>query len=314
MVKPKTIEKYIEEARLKYGDKYDYSKSIYINNITPMIIVCPIHGEFYSTPINHLRIRVGCPKCALISRINKRRKTQSQFIKECTDLYGDKYDYSKTIFTETKNKVIVTCKIHGDFESFASGLLLGHGCQKCHFDSMKLTIGSFIERSNTIHNNKYCYDKVIMDGVMKEVIITCKSHGDFKQTPSRHLRGCGCPKCSSSKGENKVEQYLITRGITYETQKRFNGCRLMRPLPFDFYLPDFNIYIEYDGYQHYNHFDWHTDKCPERAKQNYENRVLKDNIKTSYCIDNNIKLIRIKYTHFKSIDKRLDTILFNNEH
>lgn len=312
MMKPKTIEKYIEEARLKYGDKYDYSKSVYINNITPITIICPLHGEFIQAPISHLRLKVGCPSCALNIRVNKRRKTQEQFIIECINLYGDRYDYSKTIFTETKNKVIVTCKVHGDFESFASGLLSGHGCQRCHFDSMKLTLVEFIKKANNIHNNKYQYDKVNMDGVMRNVIIICPKHGEFEQSPARHLKGCGCPKCHYSKGENKVEQYLISRNIVYETQKRFKDCKLVRPLPFDFYLPNHNICIEYDGIQHHIPCDFRNNKCPKRAEEHFKQRQYKDSIKTQFCIDNNIRLIRIKYTHFKSIDRRLDELIFNS--
>ena len=116
-----------------------------------------------------------------------------------------------------------------------------------------------------------------------------KLFGVFEQTPASHLKGSGCPRCKNSKGENKIYNYLNDKKIVFETQKSFVGCRNINPLFFDFYLPKYNMCIEYDGIQHF--------KSIERfgGVSEFDNCRIRDNIKNNYCKDNNIKLLRIKY-------------------
>jgi len=79
-----------------------------------------------------------------------------------------------------------------------------------------------------------------------------------------------------------------------------NNINLILPLPFDFHLPEYNIYIEYDGEQHFKRYKF------EKDDNNLNIRKLRDQIKTDYCKNNNIKLIRIKYTDFKKIESILN--------
>lgn len=112
-----------------------------------------------------------------------------------------------------------------------------------------------------------------------------------------HTTSCG--KCCISKGENKIKNILTELKISFEQQKRFTNCRDKNPLPFDFYLPDYNCCIEYDGEQHFN--------ISRNNKSTFftEEKILdiqrKDNIKTQYCQNNNIKLIRIPYYDYDKI-------------
>ena len=111
----------------------------------------------------------------------------------------------------------------------------------------------------------------------------------------------GCKKIIST-GEYLVEKYLIDNKYLYKPQKKFPDCRNIKELPFDFYLPDFNLIIEYDGEHHYKSIKIHGgDETLKRV-------IYTDSIKNKYCLENNIKLIRIPYWDLSKID----SILKNN--
>ena len=109
--------------------------------------------------------------------------------------------------------------------------------------------------------------------------------------PNNLLQGHGCPQCNNnSRGENRITVFLDKYRINYVPQKKFDNCKDKYALPFDFYLPDYNTCIEYDGIQHFQlveHFG---------GQEEFERRKINDNIKTNYCIDKNINLIRLPYT------------------
>jgi very-short-patch-repair endonuclease len=119
----------------------------------------------------------------------------------------------------------------------------------------------------------------------------------FIQKPTTHLKGCGCPMCNESQGERKISQILENKKINFISQKKFDGCLYKRKLKFDFYLPDYNTCIEYDGEQH--NVMYRFEKTNERLKI----RQKRDKIKNEYCKENNIHLIRIKYN--ESIEEKL---------
>ena len=150
---------------------------------------------------------------------------------------------------------------------------------------------SYESEWHTDYNYKNCKTKIV---------IVCKKHGEFLQGHNEHLKSNGCPKCKNSKGEIKVENYLKENNINYETQFRIKECRNKKPLPFDFYLPDFNILIEYDGELHYKPY-----RKVEKSLEKFKRTQLHDNIKTQYCQKNNIKLLRIPYTEFNNIEEIL---------
>ena len=126
------------------------------------------------------------------------------------------------------------------------------------------------------------------------------------------VNGHGCPICHNSLGEKQVKEYLIENNINFIPQYTFDGCKNIRELLFDFYLPDFNACIEYDGQQHFEPVDF-AGKGQDWAKQKFESTKLCDKIKNTYCQNNNISLCRIKYTQnvvmtiglfFKKIKKK----------
>ena len=112
----------------------------------------------------------------------------------------------------------------------------------------------------------------------------------------------GCPKCKQSKGEKEVEKFLQKYNLKYESQKVFDDCRAIRPLPFDFYLPNNNILIEYDGRFHYEAVKLGSTDTEEMALRRLNETQAHDHLKTDYCLKNQIKLIRIPYWEKENIE------------
>lgn len=292
MSKRKTTEEFINESNLKHAGEFDYSLVDYINSYTKVKIICKIHGIFEQIPSNHLYGQ-KCPKCF------GKNKTTENLIIEFKKIHKNRYDYRLVKYINSKLKIKIICKEHGIFEQSVSCHLKGCNCPKC-VGGIKHTKEQFIEKSIKIHKNKYNYSLVEYKNARTKVKIICEKHGIFEQVPQHHITGVGCPSCCESKGEKKLIEILEKFNIKYFREKRFKDCRYKNPLPFDFYLPKQNICIEYDGEQHFR-------KYQKFGGQNsLEKQKIKDSIKTNFCLENNIKLIRIKYD--ENIQEKLSLI------
>lgn len=115
------------------------------------------------------------------------------FINMCNEIHNNKYNYSSTIYVNRQTKIKIICNIHGEFLQNPVDHLLGNGCRKC--SGKDKTTEDFIIQANSIHNNRYEYEKSIYVKSNNKLIITCKLHGDFNQLPTSHLTGVGCPTC-----------------------------------------------------------------------------------------------------------------------
>lgn len=138
-----SLEDIILIGNLKYNNKFDYSKVEYVDRNTKMCIICPEHGEFLQSAKDHLsEAKVfACPVCAKIGKsAGFAEKGQESFLIKAFERFGDKYDYSKVNYTTNKNKIIITCPIHGDFEQTPNGHLKSEGCPKCTRESKKIHV------------------------------------------------------------------------------------------------------------------------------------------------------------------------------
>jgi hypothetical protein len=125
-----TTESFIQKAKEKHGDIYDYSKVVYVNIETPVIIICKQHGEFQTTPKTHLKGSI-CKKCVLQKQSEERSFTLEQFIERANETHKNKYSYDNANYTNSKRKVNITCKKHGDFLQIPNQHIQGDGCPKC---------------------------------------------------------------------------------------------------------------------------------------------------------------------------------------
>ena len=218
MPKIMNTEQFIERAIKVHGDKYDYSKVKYVNSRTKVCINCPKHGEFWQTPNNHLSGN-GCPSCA--SGIQKDTKW---FIEKARRVHGDKYDYSKVEYADAFTKVCIICPKHGEFwQSPTNHTHKTHprGCPKCN-GGLKATKDEFIKKARKVHEDKYDYSKVEYFNASTKVCIVCPKHGEFWQTPNAHLHGNRCPKCWS---EIKPSTLLSNKEEFVKKARKVHGDR-----------------------------------------------------------------------------------------
>ncbi len=184
--------KFIEKAKNKWGDKFDYSLVNFINYKTPIEIICPSHGIFSKIPDSFLTSKNGCNKCSGYGNINI-----DEFIKKSLYKFNNKYDYSliQKEYLTTFEIIQIICPIHGITEQTpTSHLNSKYGCLKCS-GLNSLTIEDFIEKSSELHNNKFDYSLVEYKNNRTKVKIICPNHGEFQQIPQSHLNGNGCEKC-----------------------------------------------------------------------------------------------------------------------
>jgi hypothetical protein len=266
-----------------HGNKYNYSLvTEYKNYLTKVNIICKKHGIFQINPEHHLNRKQGCAECKKLGL--------EAFIEKSKLVHGDKYDYSLVKYTNNKEKITIICKEHGEFLVSPSDHMSGYNCVKCRNNKYKNTKQDIINRFNLKHGCKYNYDKIEEYNNNKDKItIVCYLHGDFTQKINSHLGGQGCPICKESKGEIEITNFLKNNKINYLPQHKFENCKNINQLSFDFYLPKLNICIEYNGKQHYEPIEFFG------GINKFNQQIINDKIKKEYCHNNNIPLIIIKY-------------------
>jgi hypothetical protein len=236
--------------------------------------------------------------------------TYNQFLDKANKKHNYYYDYSLVNYINAITKVKIICPKHGIFEQQPSNHLAGQRCVKCMGDNVrKARISNtedFIKKSKLIHGNKYDYSLVNYKTGKDKVVIICSKHGEFLQTPFAHSSPSmkqGCPFCRISKGEDEIEKYLIKNNIIYIREYKFKNCinpKTNKHLPFDFYLPDNNIVIEYHGEQHYKEY-----KNYFKEAGGLKGRQFRDKIKFNFCNQENINYILISYNEFDNIQEIL---------
>jgi very-short-patch-repair endonuclease len=287
---------FVRKSKEIHNNKYDYSKVKYIKIKNKVIIVCKEHGEFEQTAGSHIQGK-GCPVCAGV-----KKSTTIDFIKKAHKVHKNRYNYNLVKYINNKTKVKIICSEHGKFEQRPDVHLKGVGCAMCSGNVMNTEM--FIEKSKKTHSDRYEYSLVDYKNYKTKVIIICKKHGKFLQNAYQHMSGSGCRICNESKGERIIKDSLTNKNILFERQKTFIGCKYKRVLPFDFYLKDYNICIEFDGLQHYKPIStWGGEK-------NFKDIKKRDKIKNEYCKHNGIKLYRIKYND--DIQNNMNKILKEN--
>lgn len=302
-----TTEEFIKRAKDVHGDKYDYSKVIYVQTKDYVTLICKIHGDFLTRAVNHIAGN-GCLKCAKLSPRPLGRLTQKEFIDKAFKLHGTKYDYSKAEYITAKIKVKIICPIHGEFLQLPSKHLRGHGCYPCAYALIgtytALTTKEFIDKAVKIHGNQYDLSFVEYGkNTHQKVKVICRKHGPYKISPASFLKGTGCPNCRNSRGENKIREYLKHRKIRFIQQKKFKTCKNKRHLSFDFYVKDYKLLIEYDGAQHFNAYPSFG------GITSFEALKIRDEIKNQWAIKKDYNLLRIKHTSFNDLDNVLESVL-----
>jgi hypothetical protein len=208
---------FVDKARRVHGDRYDYRDTVYVAAKKNVTIICPVHGRFVQTPSDHHKGH-GCKQCGVTRRSFASRRSPDDFFTKAIELHKGFYDYDKAIYRGNLEKIKIHCPKHGLFEQTPKEHLKGAGCVKC----FRLRIAQlhsrspeeFKQRAEEVHEGRYSYEHVQYRNNGELVIITCKKHGPFEQTPGSHLAGHGCSKCTYrvSKASTEWLDYLRVPG------------------------------------------------------------------------------------------------------
>lgn len=227
-------------------------------------------------------------------------------LKACSDVHGNEWDYS--LITEYKNdkiKLPIICKKHGVFyQTMNNHIKARQGCPLCGIEknneARRYTTEHFKELANKKHNFFFIYDKVEYVDSKTYVIITCPIHGDFKQKPSNHLQGQGCPKCFFEKSKIERDIFDFVKSLT-SFEVIDNDRKLLNGKEIDIFVPAYKIGIEVDG------LVWHSEKVDKSKYYHIE--------KTKKCEDMGIRLIHIledEWLKHEEIVKSMIRSIFRN--
>lgn len=216
---------FLKRSLEAHGNKYDYSKVVYVNAKIKVTIVCPLHGEFQQDPSGHVNGR-GCIECGKKAPSGAKRLTSDVFIERSKKVHGDLYDYSKSIYTISTNPVTIICRsCNVEFSQLPKSHMKGHGCKKCASirigNAIRKPQEKFIEEAMQKHGTLYDYSKVVYVDSFTPVTIICKIHNEFQQQPVCHLN-FGCRQCGnilSGKMKRLTQEEYITRCTTIHNGK-----------------------------------------------------------------------------------------------
>lgn len=253
---------------------------------------------------------IYCKKCEL-ENIREKRGNNIEYIREkakefdieiISDVYINNEEKLKFICNKHKNKGI-------QYKSWGNILTKNNPCIYCskenHLKKVMKSEEKFIKEVYEVHGDKY---KIISNykGSNNKVLVHCNKCGqDFEIKASHLLDGHGCGICTKSKGEEYIKLYLDNKKINNIREYKFDDCiGIKRKLPFDFYLPDYNMCIEFQGIQHYKPVEIFG------GLKKFKEQQINDNIKRKYCKNNNIYLLEISYKDIESISEILDKVFY----
>jgi hypothetical protein len=294
-------EEFLSRANCVHGLKYNYDRSIYIDSKTKIEIVCQKHGIFNQIPSQHLS-GYGCFRCGIEQSIASRKMSPTTFLERAVGVWARKFDYSRTQFVDSHSPITIICPKHGPFTQIPYVHLKGHDCPACGAETRALSISSantmtqeeFLAKAKQIHGDKYDYSSALYSGYHNPLSIGCRTHGIFSQKAGDHLAGSGCQKCRASRGEAAISATLDRLGLIQITQWIDHDLKVSRPLPFDHYIPDLRLVIEYDGQQHYGPVDF-GGRNKERIALVFKGIKQRDRLKTTWARGHGYHFIRIPY-------------------
>ncbi len=245
----------LKRAEKVHVNRYEYLESSYVNYTSKMKIHCSEHGFFNQTPHSHISMKSGCPKCGIIKGALSNQKGWETVYDMFLTVHGNRYQYDVNSYSDVSHKMNIHCEKHGWFKQKPYQHYGGSGCNLCEIDEVhekqKIDFNQFVERSMEKHGTRYDYSEAVYIDIFTPIHIICSHHGSFIQIPRDHYRGSGCPKCIGSRGENTIRIILQELAVEFVEQKSFDDLIYKSKLKCDFFLPDLNTVIEYNGLQHY---------------------------------------------------------------
>lgn len=246
------------------------------------------------------------------------KKTHTDFIDKANQVHNSTYEYLSQ-YLNASTKIKIQHKQCGTvfFQRPNNHTSLKQGCPVCgrqnQVHALTKSHEKFVEQCQQIHNKEYVYlEQYTKDAAKIKIRHNVCGHV-FYQRASSHIQGQGCPECSSSKGERLIKHWLEENNVSFMYQHKFDNCVnpfTRRKLKFDFFLPRYNVAIEFDGLQHYRPVRF-IGMSAEQAEKAFELCNKLDKIKNDFCKQNKIELIRIGIIQNKLDNNEIDQILLD---
>jgi len=319
-----TTEEFIKRHKEKHGETtYDYSITFYQGINQSINIVCYIHGEYNSIAVNY----AGCKKCCMKEYNNEGehkltynnflllQQSKIDFVSKSKLIHReDNYDYTKVNYINVQTKVIIICKIHGEFTCSPNNHLRGKGCPECGKEKSRLAVlNPYEEYYNEfirLYNDKYDYSKVEWKGGSFLITVLCKKHGEFNIYPYHHRNGKECPKCSNQHSKISIV-WLSFMEIKYGV----NICHAKNKGEYvipnsrykaDGYAESINTIFEFNGdFWHGNPKLYDMDKLHPRAGVTFRELYQKTVEKSNFIKNNGYSLVEIWEHDWKKFIKAI---------
>ena len=280
-----TKRKSYEEVK-EYIEKEGYTllSKEYINNSTNLDMLCP-QGHKYNANFNNFKKGYRCKKCAGLETV------EFEYVKEYLfEQYN--YTYIGGEYKNAKSELLIKCDKGHEFTTNWNKIQQG----KCH---CRECYNEYWYNKEKEYANKYGFEIINKEyaNMQTKIKFKCSKGHIFKKTFNAFKSNKSCPYCSASSGEYAISLILDKLRIDGIFQHTFPNCKDVQVLPFDFYLPQYNLIIEYDGKQHFEivpQFD---------GEEGFIKRIIHDAIKNQYCEDNNINILRIPFWEFDNIEE-----------
>ncbi len=281
-----TQETFLTKARNKHGYKYTY-----LNLSNRITLTSKIEIEFggiiyLQTVSKHLLGK--CPE----KTTNK--KSKEQFIEHAIKVWGERFDYSDVVYKNALSKIKIFDNSRNVWiEQIASLHLKG-------FEPKFFNTEIFIIESKLISDYLYTYNSCEYINKSTNLTITCPHHGDFSVKPFNHLNyGECCNKCDKYYYNKKVIKFLNSKNILFLQEYKFQDCKNIYLLPFDFFIPSMRTVIEFDSIKNFQPISLDA----------YKHLKINDKIKNDYCEENYINLIRIRHDQIDNIGEIIDDLM-----
>lgn len=287
-------------------------------------VICDYCGDIFKVPYGSYIKRIkrypkcACKKCGSIKQVEISNKEHAieryDMVRKICDEKGYKVISDISVFGNSMNKFEFVCPIHGVQSKIIYLFLKGYYCTDCGrqrgADKNRHTSDYVEKEINSINGNILLNKDEYVDLSTNNLVVLCGCCGKhtFNCNLASYRKGCNrCMHCSEEQSytERKITQLLERNDINFEAEKRFEDCKDKQTLPFDFYLKDYNLLIEYDGEGHYIENFYNNRVDDTRAA--LEKTKYHDSIKNEYCKKNGIELLRIPYWEKKNVE----TIILN---
>lgn len=294
----KTNEQWIAEVEQLVGKKYTF-KEPYINQNTKIAVEHNECGTNYTVTPKAFLVGNRCPHCNPY-----KKKTTNKFKEEVYKLVGDEYTVISEYNGRHKPVYVKHIECGTTYPVTPGDFLKGRRCKQCYFKAKLKTNNEWLKQVKLLTGDDYTFlEEYKGDNIKIAYKHSCG--GTHQVSPNNFINGTRCPICKESIGESYIRRYLDERDIPYEAQKTFEGLMSKKPLSYDFYLPERDTLIEYQGVQHYKPIVFFG------GQEQFERQEAHDKLKRAYANNKGYLLIEIPYTcnTYKEIKSNLDNTM-----